>query len=75
MALADSYHLLIDTIKRIDEVISIGKSGGQTIPTPNESDIDIFIFLQSNTECNNKANRPYEIRTGCFRNENSCGLQ
>ena len=44
MNLPEKYKLLIDTIKEIDGVLSIGKSGGEKIPEHNESDIDIFVF-------------------------------
>ena len=44
MSLLDNYTLLIDTIREIDGVLSIGKSGGGAIPENNESDIDIFVF-------------------------------
>ena len=46
MALFDDYNLLIGIVKEIDGVLSIGKSGGENIPTHNESDIDIFVFCE-----------------------------
>jgi len=44
MTLFNNYKLLIDEIRKIDGVASIGKSGGETIPIQNENDIDVFIF-------------------------------
>lgn len=44
MALLESYNQLIDVVSKMDEVLSIGKSGGDKLPDQNESDIDIFIF-------------------------------
>jgi hypothetical protein len=44
MAFIDSYNRLIVAIQKIDEVLSIGKSGGNELPEDNESDIDIFVF-------------------------------
>ena len=38
------FTMLIDSIGRMSEVQSIGKSGGRELPTANESDIDIFVF-------------------------------
>ena len=40
----DSYALLIRFISEIDDVLSIGKSGGSELPENGESDIDIYIF-------------------------------
>jgi len=44
MSFIDNYNLLINLIKNIDEVLSIGKSGGKNLPVNNESDIDIYVF-------------------------------
>lgn len=44
MNLFNNYNLLINTVRDINGVLSIGKSGGENIPAQNESDIDIFIF-------------------------------
>lgn len=44
MSLSENFGLLIDAVSKIDEVMSIGKSGGEKLPENNESDIDIFIF-------------------------------
>jgi len=44
MTLYDSYSSLIEAIKGVNGVLSIGKSGGESIPLQNESDIDIFVF-------------------------------
>ena len=44
MAFHDIYHRLISNLGQMDEVLSIGKSGGEKLPLDNESDIDIFIF-------------------------------
>ena len=44
MSLLNSYNLLIDAIREINGVLSIGKSGGENLPARNESDIDIFVF-------------------------------
>ena len=40
----EKYDFLINAIGEIDGVVSIGKSGGKSIPQNNESDIDIFVF-------------------------------
>ena len=42
--LNDCYPLLIKAISEINEVLAIGKSGGDTLPEKGESDIDIYIF-------------------------------
>ena len=39
-----NYHLLVDRISQIGEVLSIGKSGGEKLPVASESDIDLFVF-------------------------------
>ena len=44
MALFESYKQLIGAVKEMDGVLSIGKSGGEDLPTQDESDIDIFVF-------------------------------
>lgn len=44
MALLESYNELINIVSEMNEVLSIGKSGGDKLPEPNESDIDIFVF-------------------------------
>lgn len=44
MTLSENYHLLIEAVRKMDEVLSIGKSGGEKLPVNNESDIDIFVF-------------------------------
>lgn len=44
MALIESYNELIKKVSEMNEVLSIGKSGGEKLPTQNESDIDIFVF-------------------------------
>jgi len=44
MSLLDNFNLLINAVSKIDGVLSIGKSGGESMPLQNESDIDIFIF-------------------------------
>jgi len=54
MSLLDNYTLLIDTIREIDGVLSIGKSGGGAIPENNESDIDIFVFCSQVPDANTR---------------------
>lgn len=44
MSLLESYNELINIVSEMNEVLSIGKSGGEKLPEPNESDIDIFVF-------------------------------
>jgi len=44
VAFIDSYKQLIRAVQEIDEVLSIGKSGGKELPDKDESDIDIFII-------------------------------
>lgn len=44
MSLTQNYHLLINAIASMDEIVSIGKSGGAELPENNESDIDLFVF-------------------------------
>ena len=44
MTLHKHFNQLINAVSEIEEVISIGKSGGEKLPVHNESDIDIFIF-------------------------------
>ena len=43
MSINANYELLIKTIQGIDEVIAIGKSGGEQLPVKNENDIDNVI--------------------------------
>jgi len=52
MSLLANYNLLINTIREIDGVLSIGKSGGGAIPEHNESDIDIFVFCNQVPDAN-----------------------
>jgi hypothetical protein len=54
MSLLDNYNLLIETVREIDGVLSIGKSGGENIPMQGESDIDIFIFCSKVPNANAK---------------------
>ena len=44
MEFIEKYNILIEEIRKIGEVLSIGKSGGENLPVNNESDIDIFVF-------------------------------
>ena len=44
MDLYEYFDSLINSVSRIDEVLSIGKSGGGKLPIQSESDIDIFVF-------------------------------
>lgn len=44
MAFRDHYSALIKAVSEMDEVLSIGKSGGEKLPKQNESDIDLFVF-------------------------------
>ncbi len=44
MNFSDDYHRLIEQISRLEEVLSIGRSGGEKLPVQNESDIDLFVF-------------------------------
>ena len=44
MIKSDYFTLLIDSVSKIKEVQSIGKSGGKEMPEANESDIDLYIF-------------------------------
>lgn len=44
MALKEYFYALINAVSSIDEVLAIGKSGGEMLPIQNESDIDIFVF-------------------------------
>lgn len=45
--LYEGFLSLINAVSRINEVVSIGKSGGKELPDTNESDIDIFVFCNS----------------------------
>ncbi|MCL2322701.1 MAG: hypothetical protein FWC47_11445 [Oscillospiraceae bacterium] len=42
--LYDNYSMLIKSICEINEVLSIGKCGGEELPEKNESDIDVFVL-------------------------------
>ncbi|MCL2840503.1 MAG: hypothetical protein FWE05_06980 [Defluviitaleaceae bacterium] len=44
MTLHKYFDSLIDTVSSIEEVLAIGKSGGEKLPVQNESDIDISVF-------------------------------
>lgn len=46
MDLLESYCELVKIISEMNEVLSIGKSGGEKLPEKNESDIDIFVFCR-----------------------------
>lgn len=47
MDIFENYSLLISAVSKIDEVVAIGKSGGEKLPKNNESDVDIFIFCDN----------------------------
>jgi len=47
MSVLSAYKAIIQYVSKINGVISIGKSGGENIPTNNDSDVDIFIFCQT----------------------------
>lgn len=40
----DYFMLVVDSVSKIEQVQSIGKSGGKELPEANESDIDLYIF-------------------------------
>jgi len=44
LILQEIYQLLINNICGLNEVLSVGKSGGEKLPAQNESDIDLFVF-------------------------------
>jgi hypothetical protein len=44
MDLFSKYNRLISAVSEIQDVLSIGKSGGEKLPAKNEGDVDIFIF-------------------------------
>ena len=44
MIFIENYKRLIKAVQEIDEVLSIGKSGGKELPVKGENDIDIFVF-------------------------------
>lgn len=46
-SLDTAFQTLIKAVSDIEDVVSIGKSGGGKLPEPNESDIDIFVFCSS----------------------------
>jgi len=54
MDLLFNYNLLVKIFSEINGVLSIGKSGGESIPTQNESDIDIFIFCNQIPKVNTR---------------------
>jgi len=62
MTLHEYFYSLINTISTIDEVLSIGKSGGEKLPIENESDIDIFVFCSQVPNYRNKANDSQELK-------------
>ena len=49
-----NYSLLIDLICKMDEVLSVGKCGGEKLPEKNESDIDVFVFCSKVPDANTR---------------------
>lgn len=47
MTLQDAFIRLIVSLSGMEGVLSIGKSGGESLPEQNESDIDVFIFCDA----------------------------
>ena len=43
-SLTELFSSLLQAISELKSVVSIGKSGGQALPTDKESDIDVFVF-------------------------------
>jgi len=44
MDLYEEFHSLINSVSHVDNVLAIGKTGGEALPLHNESDIDVFVF-------------------------------